>query len=593
MTHEECVPLHDTAPVRVIEPARGRPAALRPASLLAIGLVAVTCLAYLPVARNGFVQFDDESYVTQNEHVPQGITLDNLRWAFTTYHMGNWHPLTWLSHLIDGQLYGLNPTGHHLTSLFLHCATTVLLFFVLRGMTGALWRSGLVAALFALHPLHVESVAWASERKDVLAGFFWLLTMAAYLRYVRRPGVARYLPVFGCLALGLMSKALLVTLPFALLLLDYWPLGRWRSPQGRPLLAAGRLTLEKAPLFALSVALSVITYFAQLKTGSMAFVPGNTAAVRIGKAVFSYFLYLEKTFWPSDLAVFYPYHMQGQLFSYTATAVLLVATALSLAAALVKPYMIVGWLWFLGTLVPMIGFVQVGSQGIADRYTYIPLIGVFILGAWGLADLAQRSLPLRRLAGAASAVLLLALAGLCFRQAGYWRSTVTLFRHTLASNPDNYNAKVVLGLGLTREGKLEEANEWFKAALSVNPNFRQVNSFIAINLSHRGKRQEALKHLQEEVRIDPDNPRAHVYLASGLTELGRFAEARDQYLEVIRLDPNDAAARTSLGLLYAKDGAWSEALTAFEQALRINPNDAVARARAREATLRLGASRTP
>jgi Flp pilus assembly protein TadD len=580
----------------MIKAGRGRPATLSPAAVLAIGLVAITCLAYLPVARNSFVLYDDDSYITSNPRIPRGITWDNLRWAFTAYHMGNWHPLTLLSHLLDGQLYGLNPTGHHLTSLFLHCATTVSLFLVFRAMTGALWRSGLVAALFAIHPLHVESVAWASERKDVLAGFFWLLTMAAYVRYARRPGVARYLPVLGCLALGLMSKALTVTLPFALLLLDYWPLGRWLSADGRrnrPLPAAGRLILEKVPLLLLAAAVSVTTYAAQLQTGAMAFVPGNTPAVRVGRAIDSYFLYLGKTFWPSELSVFYPYHMQGQSFSFTAGAAILAATALSLRTALVRPCLAVGWLWFLGTLVPMIGLVQVGSQGIADRYTYIPLIGIFILGAWGLAVAAERSTALRWLWGAGAAVLLLALAGLSFRQAGYWRSTVTLFRHALAVNPENYNAKVVLGLGLTREGKLEEANEWFKAALRINPNFRQVNSFIAINLFHRGKRREAVDHLLEELRIDPTNPRPHVYLASILADLGRLAEARDHYLEVIRLDPADPTARTSLGLLYAKEGAWSEALAAFEEALKIDPGDAIARSKAREARLRLGVGRPP
>jgi len=556
----------------------------------------LTVLAYLPVARNGFVQYDDEQYITSNARIRQGLTADNLRWAFTTYHMGNWHPLTWVSHLIDGRLYGLNPTGHHLTSLLLHCATTVVLFFVFRGLTGALWRSGLVAALFALHPLHVESVAWASERKDVLAGLFWALTMAAYLRYARRPGVARYLPVLGCMALGLMSKALTVTLPFALLLLDYWPLGRWRWPGGRggrPLAAAGRLLIEKAPLFALSAALSVTTYFAQLQTGAMGFVPGNTPAVRVGRAVYSYLLYLEKTFWPAELSVFYPYHMQGQLFSSTAVVVCVVVTALSLLGARVRPYLVVGWLWFLGTLVPMVGLVQVGSQGIADRYTYIPLIGVFVFVVWGLAAPVGRSLRLRRLAGAGSAILLLALVGLTFRQAAYWKSTVTLFRHALAVNPDNYNAKVVLGLGLTREGKLEEANEWFKAALRVNPNFRRVNSFIGVNLYHRGRREEALKHLLEEARIDPTNPSNHGMLASVFTDLGRFAEAKHHYRELIRLEPGDSGSRTDLGLLYAKEGAWAEALPLFEEALRMNPRDGVARAKAREAAMRLRASRSP
>ena len=516
---------------------RGCPEPLRLVGALAFGLVVLTGLAYLPVLRNGFVMFDDQRYITENPRILQGFTLDSLRWAFTTFHMGNWHPVTWVSFLLDGQLYGLNPTGHHVSSLLLHCATTVLLFFVLRGMTGALWRSGLVAALFALHPLHVESVAWASERKDVLAGFFWLLTMAAYLRYSRRPGVARYLPVLGCLALGLMSKALLVTLPFALLLLDYWPLGRWRSPgvhKGARLSTAGSLLLEKAPLLALSAAASVVAYFAQHQAGAVSDVPENTLAVRAGSALFSYLLYLGKTFWPVDLAPLYPYHVFREP-AWLSAGALAAVTALCAGAARTRPYLITGWLWFVGTLVPMIGLVQIGDQGIADRYTYIPLIGIFLAASWWAAGLARLAPPLRRPIAVACALLLLPLMGLSFRQVGYWRNSVALFSHVVAVTPGNFKAMVLLGKELANEGRLDEANDRFRAAIRMQPDFPDLNANVGLNLYRQGRRSEAVGYLLEEARIQPANPRTHELLGSILAELGRFEEAKLQRREAARL----------------------------------------------------------
>jgi tetratricopeptide (TPR) repeat protein len=529
-----------------VKPPRvGRPAWRNGAAVLAAGLAVLTLLSFLPVLRNDFVLLDDQSYLTANPHVLQGFTLENLSWAFTTYHMGNWHPVTWISHLIDGRLFGLDPVGHHATSLLLHLATTVLLFLLVRGMTGALWRGALVAALFAVHPLHVESVAWASERKDVLAGFFWVLTMGAYLRYARRPGAGRYVPVLGCFALGLMSKASLVTLPFVLLLVDYWPLGRWRPDPGDPsrrglVRSAGRLLLEKLPLLACAAAASVIAYRAQHESGAVIFLAENTLAARIGNAAASYLLYLEKTFWPDNLSVFYPFHVQRRSL-WVAGAILIAVTALALRTARSRPYLIAGWLWFAVTLVPMIGLVQVGSQGIADRYTYLPLIGVFLMATWGAADLVRRKAGLRRAAAAGAGILLLVLCARSFRQAEYWRSTVTLFRQAAAVDPENYRADVLVGMGLTKEGKLEEANEWLRAALRINPRLKQLNSMIGLNLYARGRFEEAAACLLEETRVDPGSARPHTNLGVIFTKLGRPEEARRHYQEALRLDPGAAS----------------------------------------------------
>jgi protein O-mannosyl-transferase len=569
----------------------------RSTAVVSIGLVLLTGLAYLPVLGNGFVAWDDQEYITENPRIPEGPTAENLRWAFTTFRKGSWHPLTWVSHLADGRLHGLDPRGHHLTSLLLHAASTLLLFSVLRGMTGALWRSGLVAALFALHPLHVESVAWASERKDVLAGFFWVLTMAAYLRHARRPGLPRYLPVIGFLVLALLSKPLAVTLPFALLLLDVWPLCRWGFPgaggarlaRGSVAARGGRLFAEKLPLIALSAALSVVTFYAQRETGYMPSVAANTAGARVGNALLAYGGYLGKTIWPKDLAVFYHYHerLPWQSLPLVAGAALAAVTALCLAFVLARPYLLTGWLWYLGTLVPMIGLVQVGNQGLADRYTYLPLIGIFLAAVWGLAAVPARNPGARRPAAVGAALVLCVLAGLSFKQSGYWRSTVTLFQHAVDVAPDNYKAHVVLGIGLTKEGRTAEANAHFQAALGIHPRAREVHFLLGLNLLGLGRIEEAAGHFLEDLRIDPGNPETHLYLGAIMSRRGDFDAAERHLREAVRLDARTAAAWTGLGLLQARKGAWSEALASFDQALRIDPGDATAQINAREARARL------
>src|SRR5208337_1542954 len=431
-------------------------------TLICLILTAVTIGAFWQLKDNGFITYDDPAYISENPQVQGGLSRSGFLWAFSaTTVAGNWHPLTWLSHMLDCQLYGVNPRGHHLTSLFIHLVNTLLLFWVWVRLTKRLWPSALVAALFAVHPLHVESVAWAAERKDVLSAFFWLTTMWAYLRYVERPGMGRYLLLPLSFALGLMAKPMLVTEPFVLLLLDYWPLGRWPqrpvvnsgrkkgkpTPGSGPHPAAWRLAWEKAPLFVLAAISCLITIIMQKGAGAVASMDKLPLGARLSNALVAYVSYLVKMLWPRNLAVFYPHPLSGFPGWQIAGAGLLLAgvTALVLRGARRYPYLPVGWFWYLGTLAPVIGIVQVGAQAMADRYTYLPLIGVFIILAFGAADLGAGRRP-RQLALAASfSLALLACLIFSWRQAGYWRNSQTIFTQDLAVTGNNSIAYSNLG----------------------------------------------------------------------------------------------------------------------------------------------------
>ncbi len=374
--------------------------------LICLFLVLATLTVYWQVGNYEFVNFDDDKYIIENFHVQKGLTRDSVIWAFTATHVSNWHPLTWLSHMLDFQLYGLNPSGHHLTNVFFHLVNTLLLFLVLKLMTGALWRSGLVAALFAVHPLHVESVVWVAERKDVLSTLFWMLTLWAYLGYTKRPGVKRYLVILLAFALGLMAKPMLVTLPFVLLLLDYWPLKRIELGQSaiglpaasqpstianKPGAQAFRLLLEKTPMFVLAAVSSVVTFIVQKSGGAVGALETYPFKIRMANALLSYVIYLKKMIWPQNLAVFYPHPGQSlPMWQAAGAGLLLVVVSIAVIRAGRRyPYLPVGWLWYVGTLVPVIGLVQVGDQAMADRYTYVSLIGLFIVVAWGVPDVAR------------------------------------------------------------------------------------------------------------------------------------------------------------------------------------------------------------
>lgn len=441
-------------------------------------LPALVGFAFAAVVRNEFILVDDVDYLVNNLRLREGFTAANLRWAFTTDFAANWFPLTWLSHLLDYRLFGLDAGAHHLMSLGLHAANTVLLFAVLRAMTGRSWCSALVAALFGIHPLHVESVAWAAYRKDVLSGFFWVLALGAYLGYARRPGRGRYLAVLGLFALGLMAKPAVVTLPFLLLLLDWWPLGRLAGRGDAPasLLCSpiARATREKIPLFLLAAATSVVTYRAQKAVGTMAYFQDLSLQARIANALVSYVAYLRQTVWPRDLAVFYPHPVVSlPAWQPLAAAIFLAAVLLlAFAARRRRPWLAVGWLWYLGTLLPMIGLVQVGLQARADRYTYLPLAGIFVMLVWGAAEWSGRRL--RSVATVFALLMLAVLSILCRRQVAIWRDTLTLFTHAAAVTERNWMAENNIGAAWGQRGDNMRAMEHFQRALAYRPDYPEA-----------------------------------------------------------------------------------------------------------------------
>jgi hypothetical protein len=495
------------------------------AIVLAAALVLATLAAYSSVVGNGFVHIDDNGYVTDNPHVQGGLSAGTVAWAMTTFRAGNWHPLTWLSHALDCQLYGLHPVGHHVTSLALHLANVLGLFFLLRRWTGSIGRSAFVAALFALHPLHVESVAWVAERKDVLSGFFCIATLWAYALWVERPGVGRYALVLVAFALGLMAKPMLVTLPFVLLLLDVWPLRRAGAP----------LVREKIPLFLLAAGSSVVTFLVQRDQGAMALGARLSAGLRIENAVVSYVAYIVQTIWPAGLGSFYPHPIDADSFGRVAGSALVLA-AVSAAAILTRrtrPYVMVGWLWYLGTLVPVIGLVQVGAQARADRYTYLPLIGLSIAVAWAAVDVAANSRNGRRALVAVSLVLAATWTALTWRQVAYWKDDRALFGRIVELVPDNAAAHGMLGMVHLREGRIPEAIAEYQIALRLEPNYAQGHSNYGMALEIHGRSDEAISEYRAAVALDPNLAEAQHNLGTALMKAG-FAEEGAAHLEAAR-----------------------------------------------------------
>ncbi len=520
-------------------------------------LVAVTFALFSPVLSHEFTLYDDTGYVTENAMVTAGFTWRGVVWAFSTTFMGSWHPLTWLSHMADVQVFGVVPRWHHLTNLVLHLVNTALLFLVLRGMTGALWCSATVAALFALHPLHVESVAWVAERKDVLSTTFWMVGIGAYARYVRDPRLARYLVVALAFVLGLLAKPMVVTLPFVLLLLDYWPLDRFK--RSAPSVATLRgLVREKIPLFVLAAAASAVTLYAQRVDGNVAELEHLPASTRLANTVVSYFGYIEKTVWPRGLAVFYPHPatLPGGLSGWEVAAsgvALLAISGVILWAGVRRRYLHVGWLWFLGTLVPVIGLVQVGHQGMADRYTYIPLIGLFIAGVWALADLVDGK-PARRAAlGVVGGCVLAVIAVATWTQVGYWRNTVTLFEHALRVTGVNRVAHLQLGAAYARQGRYDDAAAQYRTALAMKPDSVEANNNLGIVLAQAGKPSEAAASFRAALEISPTDARLHANLARALRQTGAVSEAVDHYRDAVRLDPRAWDVAMNLAWILATD----------------------------------------
>jgi Flp pilus assembly protein TadD len=551
--------------------------------LIAAALALLAVAVFWQVLGHPFVNLDDGDYVTTNPVVLGGLSKSGLVWAFSTMHSTNWHPLTWLSHMVDVELFGLNPRGHHLTSLLLHALNSSLLFLLLSRMTGANWPSAFVAAAFAVHPLRVESVAWIAERKDVLGGLFWILTMGAYVRYTERATLERYLCVVLLFALGLMAKPMLVTLPFALLLLDYWPLSRLprggilsgKFPDGSVQTSGPGVFVEKIPLFLLTVVSCVFTYTASRYGGALVGHGKIPFLVKATNALVSYVIYVRKTMWPSSLAVFYP-HPNAIPPIWTiagAAALVVVATVVSIRYVKRLPYFAVGLFWFAGTLIPVIGLVQVGSQGMADRYTYIPSIGLFIAAAWGVRDLSagwrQREGVLACLFG----VVILALSAVTLRQLTYWNSNTALFTHAIEVTSGNFLAESSLGVALAAQGKTEEAIAHYRKAIAILPTFVDAHYNLAVDLARLGRTDEAISSYRKTLEYNPRHAFAHNNLGVLLAERGELDAAIAQYKEAIRIRYNFLRAYNNLGAALGQQGKLDESIHYLSQAARINPQD--------------------
>ena len=556
----------------------------RPDLLILLGLAVMTFAIYAQVIGHQFITLDDDAYIRENAMVNRGVTLAGVAWAFTTFDQGNWHPLTWIAHMVDSQLFGMNAGGHLVVNALINVANTLLVFWFLFRTTHARWPSALVAALFALHPLHVESVAWAAERKDTLSTFFGLLSLIAYARYAEARSNSRYAWTAITLALGLLAKPMLVTWPFVMLLLDYWPLRRFDLTSRKDVATKlWPLLREKLPLFATVAASAVITTLAQSHGGAVRTFQEFPIALRVVNAVVSYAKYLLLTFWPNDLAVYYPYTTAGTpAWQIICAAFLLIGiTALCFFQRKSRPYLVVGWLWFLGTLVPVIGIVQVGGQTMADRYFYIPSIGLFIVIAFGLADFARswRVAPSVR-TGIAVAVLLI-LATLTNAQIHRWTDSFTLFKHTLAVTPPNLIIENNLGSALSRSGLHDEAAAHFEKALQIMPAHYEPLLYDAllnmgISRFYQNRLPEAIEYCQSALRLRPDAPKAHDLLGMALAMQGHGEAALDEIRHAAELAPNDADIQKDLGVTLARLGRIPESIDHFHEALRLNPYNASA-----------------
>jgi tetratricopeptide (TPR) repeat protein len=551
---------------------------------IAAGLIVATVAVYAQVWQHAFVAYDDPKYVTENPIVSAGLTMRGVSWALTTGTDANWFPLTWLTHMLDVQLYGMNPGGHHITNLLLHIVNTLLLFGLLHWMTGALGRSAFVAALFAVHPLHVESVSWVAERKDVLSTSFLMLTLWAYVWYVRQPRMSRYALVLVFFALGLMSKPMLVTLPFLLLVLDVWPLGRMslggeRSGRSGSVRRADQqsvalhLVREKLPLFGLAIASSMVTFLVQRSGGAVVGLDAFPLGLRVANALVSYVAYIAKMLWPTQLAAFYPYPTSVPAGLAAGALVILIGVSVAVVRAGRRyPYLPVGWLWYFGMLLPVIGLVQVGNQALADRYTYVPMIGLFIIVAWGISDLLSRwryrttALPI------VGALVIAACAITARAQVSVWRNSETLFAHAIDVTRDNHIAQNNLGRVLAGDGKVAEAIEHYKEALRIKPGFATAHTNLGAALMKQGKVDEAIAHFTEGLRIKPDFAEAHSDLAVALVGQGKVDEGIAHYAEAVRLKPDFPEAQSNWALALAGQGKLDDAIVHYNEALRLNPS---------------------
>jgi tetratricopeptide (TPR) repeat protein len=574
-------------------------------------LVVTTLIAYEPMRHNEFINYDDTLYITKNPNVNEGITRESVIWAFTKQYAANWHPLTWLSHTLDCQIFGLSPFWHHLVSLIFHTTNALLLFWILTNITGTTWASAFVAAVFALHPIQVESVAWAAERKTVLGGLFWLLTILAYIWYTKRPSTGRYIVVFLVYGLCIMTKPVVVTLPLALLLLDYWPLERlnWVSRPAGKTVPAGRLLIEKVPLLVLSAVLVVATLIAQRSEGVVVLLENFPLDYRISNMFISYINYIGKMIWPSRLAVLYPF-LHANIIKSTAvvcTLLFVLISVLSIYIGRRRKYAAFGWLWYVGTLVPMAGLVQVGSQAMADRYMYISMLGLLIIAAWAVKELVGNR-PRWRIVAAVSAGVVLSSAIIITRmQVKHWQNSITLFEHTLKITENNpiaennygcalfdegrvteaiqhlsnavrisptcFDARKNLGKVLLRQGKLNEAIACFNELVKRRKESAEVYYNLAVASGMQGKYDDAIKYYAKTLDMDPKYPDAHGRMGTALLAAGRTKEAIAQLNEAVRINPDQVEAYINLGKAYSQLGKYEPAIQNWLRAVQLDANN--------------------
>ncbi len=547
-------------------------------------LAFVTVLAYAPVRHAALVVFDDPVYIG-DPHVQAGLTWAGVKWAFTTWHGSNWHPLTWLSHMLDASLFGADAGAQHFVNVLFHAANAVLLFLLLLRMTGKMWPAAFVAALFAWHPVHVESVAWISERKDVLSTFFGLLTLLAYWRYSESSKLqvpnskAWYGSTLGLFTLSLMAKPMLVTLPFVMLLLDFWPLERihlfgiGNTKHGTRKTNLSRLILEKLPFLALTIASSIVTFLAQ-RSEAVVSLEQHPLGLRVANAVVAYVEYLGKAFWPAKLAVIYP--LSNQIPAWQIAVAFVILTVISFLAWRARksaPYLLIGWLWFLGTLVPVIGLVQVGGQALADRYTYVPLIGVFIAIAYGTDDFLARCRISNVIPSVTAGAVLVGCLCVTEYQLRFWQNSQTLFAHALEVTKDNAIAHINLGVALEQDDHRPEAITEYRKAIEIEPRRFQAHNNLANLLATTGAQDEAFREYQEALRLNPDTAVTHINFATLLAEMGRFDDAMNEYTKAAQLEPEDPRSYYLMGKACLRHGQSAEAVKHFREGLQHQPND--------------------
>lgn len=546
--------------------------------LIIMFLFVACCIVFGRIIDNDFINFDDPGYITENNHVQSGISLQNIQWAFTTIVLSNWHPITLISHMMDWSLFGANAAGHHLVSLLLHIGAVIFLFLFLNKTTNNLWPSAFAAAFFALHPLRVESVAWAAERKDVLSMLFGMAALYAYAFYAESSKYSRYFICLILFALSLLSKPMLVTLPFLLLLLDYWPLKRWQkaimAPVENRFKPAYRLVWEKVPFLLLTIASSMTTFYAQNRGGAVSSAVILPFLMRLANAIVSYVGYLVKTFYPIKLAVFYPYQFSMPLLKVLFSTIILVIITFAVFYSIKKlPFLFVGWFWYLGTLIPVIGLVQIGSQSMADRYTYLPSIGISIMLAWGIPLLFWRINIREKILFPVAIAVLFSLSVLTWMQCGYWRNSITLFGHALSVTKDNYIAHSNYGLSLFTEGKVKQAIGHYNKAIALSQSHAaEFYTNRGIAYDHLGQHQRSLEDYNEAIRLKPDLVFAYNNRGNTYHKLGHHQLAINDYNKAIQLKPDDPVAYNNRGGAYYVLGQYQSAIDDCNKVIQLKPD---------------------